>query len=76
MRKSATRTAGPGGLKMQFYDEADRAVGFLWMRGSGTEPVFRAVVDIEGTDPGAETELLEWHRSMIARRRALTDDRG
>jgi phosphoglucomutase len=57
---------GPGGLKMQFYDEADRAVGFLWMRGSGTEPVFRAVVDIEGTDPGAETELLEWHRSMIA----------
>ncbi|MFO7780034.1 MAG: hypothetical protein R6W94_00220 [Spirochaetia bacterium] len=58
---------GPGGLKMQFYDGDDRATGFLWMRGSGTEPLFRAVVDIEGTDPAAETELLEWHRSMIAR---------
>ncbi|NBB91075.1 MAG: hypothetical protein GVY23_07705 [Spirochaetes bacterium] len=57
---------GPGGLKMQFYDAADRAVGFLWMRGSGTEPVFRAVVDVEGTDSEAETELLEWHRSMIS----------
>ncbi len=57
---------GPGGLKMQFYDGEDRATGFLWMRGSGTEPLFRAVVDIEGTDPAAETELLEWHRSMIA----------
>jgi phosphoglucomutase len=57
--------AGPGGLKMQFYDAADRAVGFLWMRGSGTEPVFRAVVDIEGDDPEAEAELLAWHRRMI-----------
>jgi phosphoglucomutase len=50
---------------MQFYDAADRAVGFLWMRGSGTEPVFRAVVDIEGDDPEAEAELLAWHRRMI-----------
>ncbi|MFP4374402.1 MAG: hypothetical protein ACLFPO_08725 [Spirochaetaceae bacterium] len=58
---------GPGGLKMQFYDRDDTATGFVWMRGSGTEPVFRAVVDIEGTDPAAEAELLEWHRGMIAR---------
>jgi phosphomannomutase len=58
-------TSGRGGLKIQLYDTDDRAVGFLWMRGSGTEPVFRAVVDIEGDDPAAEADLLAWHRSMI-----------
>jgi phosphoglucomutase len=58
---------GPGGLKIQLYDHDGRAVAFLWMRGSGTEPVFRAVVDIEGTDQAAEEQLLDWHRSMIER---------
>ncbi|MFP4567191.1 MAG: hypothetical protein ACLFNX_11880 [Spirochaetaceae bacterium] len=59
--------SGPGGLKMQLYDAAGRAVGFLWMRGSGTEPVFRAIVDVEGDSREIEKKLLAWHRDMISR---------
>ncbi|MFP4383452.1 MAG: phosphatidylglycerol lysyltransferase, partial [Spirochaetia bacterium] len=54
-----------GGLKMVFTREAE-PVGFLWMRGSGTEPVFRVMADIESTDPADEKFLLEWHKEMVA----------
>lgn len=53
-----------GGLKMVFTRQAEPS-GFLWMRGSGTEPVFRVMADIESTDPADEEFLLEWHKEMV-----------
>jgi phosphoglucomutase len=40
---------------------------YIWMRGSGTEPVFRVMADAAGPDRRIERELLEWQRSMVAR---------
>jgi len=36
------------------------------MRGSGTEPVFRIMADIEGGSPADEEFLLAWHAGMVA----------
>ncbi len=57
--------SGRGGLKIQFYTEADEPVGFIWMRGSGTEPVFRIIADIKGSDENAELFLVRWQSSMV-----------
>ena len=54
-----------GGLKVEFLDKDFAPRAYLWMRGSGTEPVFRVMADLKGRDPQGETELLEWHTSMI-----------
>jgi phosphoglucomutase len=54
-----------GGLKMELLDEGGKPIGFLWMRGSGTEPVFRILADIEGDAPEAEAELLDWQTAMV-----------
>ncbi len=54
-----------GGFKIQFTDTAGKAVGFLWMRASGTEPVFRVMADIMG-GPADEKTLLCWHQSLVA----------
>ena len=54
-----------GGFKLVWKDQTGKAVGFTWMRGSGTEPVFRVMVDIEGTDPEQEKELLAWHTEIL-----------
>lgn len=54
-----------GGLKILFKDETGIPVAFIWMRGSGTEPVFRVLADVRGSDPSLEEYLLHWHVSMI-----------
>ncbi|TVR34806.1 MAG: hypothetical protein EA404_01840 [Spirochaetaceae bacterium] len=54
-----------GGLKMLFRDRDQQEVGFVWMRGSGTEPVFRVLADIRSSDPADQLWLLNWHRSII-----------
>lgn len=41
-----------------------KARGFLWMRGSGTEPVFRVIADWSGT-PAEYRKLIELHRHLI-----------
>lgn len=56
-------SSGKGGLKIQFYGEDDLPSAFIWMRGSGTEPVFRIMADIKGSAE-AEAELLNWQREM------------
>ncbi|MDY7029226.1 MAG: hypothetical protein SVR04_13080 [Spirochaetota bacterium] len=56
-----------GGLKIIFSDSRGEDTDFLWMRGSGTEPVFRVLVDCAGRDRGRHDRLLEWHREMINR---------
>jgi phosphoglucomutase len=54
--------AGRGGLKVCFTNSASIQIASIWMRGSGTEPVFRVMAD-------AETETLE--RELIALQRAM-----
>ncbi|MDR2965191.1 MAG: phosphatidylglycerol lysyltransferase [Treponema sp.] len=57
--------AGKGGLKLLFLDSNNKPAAFIWMRGSATEPVFRIMADVEGTNKEAEQLLLNWQRSMI-----------
>ncbi len=56
-----------GGLKILFKDEAGKSIAYIWMRGSGTEPVFRVMCDVKGNKPKEEAELLQWHSKMIAK---------
>ncbi len=66
------RTAdSTGGLKVQFYDNADKACGYLWLSKSRTEPVIRTMVDIKGNDKKLHDTLLLWQREMVKR----ADDR-
>lgn len=54
-----------GGLKILFYDEKKLPIAFIWMRGSGTEPVFRIMCDVKGQKPQVEKDLLAWETSML-----------
>ncbi len=56
-----------GGLKIIFSGKDGIDTDYIWMRGSGTEPVFRILADCIGNDPKREEWLLKWHRSMIER---------
>lgn len=61
-------TANTGGLKIVFFDENNSAIAFLWMRKSGTEPVFRIMCDVKGDDEKSkelEGTLLQWFTQMI-----------
>lgn len=57
--------AGSGGLKVIFLNGSGKARAFIWMRASGTEPVFRILADCEGDNSDLESYLLDWQRSMI-----------
>jgi phosphoglucomutase len=57
--------AGRGGLKILFSTETGEVPACIWMRGSGTEPVFRVMADVEGSDRRMERELIEWQRQMV-----------
>ena len=59
--------SGKGGLKIQFYNSKDEPVGFIWMRGSGTEPIFRIMADIKGLSLEDEKYLVEWQGEMVRR---------
>lgn len=54
-----------GGLKILFRNRIGEDAGFLWMRGSGTEPVFRVMTEIRGDRLEAERKLTNWHRGMV-----------
>ena len=61
-----------GGLKIQFYDEKNLPVAFIWMRGSGTEPVFRILCDVkdfgdEEKTKNEEKSLLEWETELLTK---------
>ncbi|MCQ2983264.1 MAG: phosphoglucomutase, partial [Treponemataceae bacterium] len=58
--------SGKGGLKILLKDTWSSPVAFIWMRGSGTEPVFRVMCDVKGNNPDMEHSLLDWHSAMIA----------
>jgi phosphoglucomutase len=57
--------SGSGGLRIAFADSAGAPRAFLWMRGSGTEPVFRVMADVEGGRAADEEFLLAWHTAMV-----------
>ena len=56
---------GNGGLKIKFYDAEETCRAFIWMRPSGTEPVFRILCDVKGNRPEEEKKLLDWEVSML-----------
>jgi phosphomannomutase len=56
-----------GGFRILFKDAEGDAKAMVWMRGSGTEPVFRVAAESRGNDPSGEAWLLDWHKDMIAR---------
>ncbi|AEF85696.1 phosphohexose mutase family protein [Treponema primitia ZAS-2] len=58
--------AGKGGLKISFINKTGHAAACIWMRGSGTEPVFRVMADVEGSDRRIERALIEWQRKMVS----------
>jgi phosphoglucomutase len=57
--------SGRGGLRIALADQTGRPRAFLWMRGSGTESVFRVMADIEGGRAEDEEYLLAWHAAMV-----------
>ena len=63
--------SGKGGLKVIFLDERRKRKAFFWMRGSGTEPVFRVLADAEGKDNPLERTLLDWLKAMLSRADSL-----
>lgn len=54
-----------GGLKIAFFNKRGRDTDFIWMRGSGTEPVFRIMADSRGDDKERHDMLLNLQREMI-----------
>ena len=57
--------SGKGGLKIVFKDKDSKPIAFIWMRGSGTEPVFRIMCDVKGDKPDMEKALLDWETDLI-----------
>ena len=57
--------AQKGGLKILLSGKDGDDIAFIWMRGSGTEPVFRIMADVEGNHPEIEELLLSRHRELI-----------
>ncbi|MDR2103721.1 MAG: phosphatidylglycerol lysyltransferase [Treponema sp.] len=57
--------AGRGGLRIIFTNKAGNETAAIWMRGSGTEPVFRILADTEGSDKRTERDLIEWQHRMV-----------
>ncbi len=53
-----------GGLRIVLSDGSGAPRAFLWMRGSGTEAVFRIMADVEGSQADEEY-LLDWHTAMV-----------
>ena len=66
VRESAVPYQPVGGLKIIFSDRNGTEKGFIWMRGSGTEPVFRILADSEGADTEKERWLIEWQRNLVS----------
>ncbi|WP_261789737.1 phosphoglucomutase [Treponema pectinovorum] len=54
-----------GGLKIIFKDKEGLPLAFIWMRGSGTEPVFRVMCDVKGEKPEQEKWILDWETRML-----------
>jgi phosphoglucomutase len=56
-----------GGLRLVFYNKANEPQGFMWFRGSKTEPVLRLMVDIKGNVPLYEEQLRNFLRALLSK---------
>ena len=56
---------GNGGLKVRFFNGEKKSIAFIWMRPSGTEPVFRVMCDVKGDCRKIEEELLSWECEIL-----------
>jgi phosphoglucomutase len=65
--------SGRGGLRIVFGDGKGRDRVFVWMRGSGTEPVFRVMADVESGSAEDEAWFLDWHAGMVRRADAAAE---
>ncbi|MFH2115705.1 MAG: phosphatidylglycerol lysyltransferase, partial [Spirochaetota bacterium] len=63
--------SGTGGIKILLENQDSVVVAFLWMRGSGTEPVFRVMVDVRGGNKTMEELLLQRHTSLVRQADAI-----
>lgn len=54
-----------GGLRMVFYNSTGIPVASIWMRPSGTEPLFRIQADVKGNNQELHDNLLNWQKDMI-----------
>ncbi len=54
-----------GGLKILFQDDNGEDTDFIWMRPSGTEPLFRVVADALGDNRERHDYLIEWQRQLV-----------
>lgn len=60
-----------GGLKVLFLDEKGEPSDFLWLRPSGTEPLFRVMVDTLGRDMERYDYFVRWQHSLVQRADSL-----
>ncbi len=54
-----------GGYKIIFKDQNNNPLSFIWMRGSGTEAVFRVLVDVKGANKDLYSYLLDLHTNLL-----------
>lgn len=54
-----------GGLRVSFTDHDGKTCASVWMRGSGTEPVFRVLADCRGEDQELLDCLIQWQRQLV-----------
>lgn len=57
--------SGRGGLRLVLSDAKGKPKAFIWMRGSGTEPVFRIMADVDGGSGEDEAYFLDWQTAMV-----------
>ena len=70
------RESGAGGLRIVFLSEDGEALAHLWMRGSGTEAVFRIEADVAEGNPRDEEYFLSWHSAMVRKADAAVQARS
>ena len=57
-----------GGLKISFYNSDETCIAYIWMRPSGTEPLFRILADVDASVKDAmklHDLLIQWQRDMV-----------
>ncbi len=58
---------------MCFYNAGGENLGYIWMRPSGTEPLFRIICDVKGNSGSSlslHNFLIEWQKELILKAQA------
>lgn len=54
-----------GGFKVIFKDKENNNLAYMWMRGSGTEAVFRILVDVKSENLELYSYLMDLHTTLL-----------